>query len=71
MALLRSRSPRPQPEDDKNSAPEDILREASILHPYAVAAYTVSLSFRVYMLLNVGTTWLVANYKIQSLYYQI
>lgn len=71
MALLRSRSLRPRPEDEKNSAPEAILREASILHPYAVAAYTVSLLFGVYILLIVGATWIVANYNIGLFYYQI
>lgn len=45
IALLREQKVEPLAADDDGVVPEELLSEASLLHPYAVAAYTVLFVF--------------------------
>jgi len=49
IALLREQKVEALASDDGGTVPEGLILEASLLHPYAVASYTVLVFFSLYM----------------------
>jgi hypothetical protein len=71
VAMLKNQLPQPQSFSDKyKPAPAKELLEASILQPYAVAAYTVSTLHRLSSFLDIPTleNWCLGSIRDHSVF---